>query len=169
MGTRHLFVVLLLLLALAGCKPISLPPGTVPPGTLPPPTPHAPVEIALDEPFSLAYGAGAVLQEDGLLLVFTAVAEDSRCPSDVTCVQAGSVAVDVRVELSGEQPQTVRLGGQTDGQGAMTGPGLDETVSPTVEVGDYTLELLAVTPYPTQAAPPAPEDYVITLVLRLAP
>jgi hypothetical protein len=124
------------------------------------------VEVALGEPFSLPYGAGAVLQDNGLLLIFTAVTDDSRCPADVTCVQAGSVAVDVRIELSGEQPQTVRLGGQTDDQGNITGPGLDETVSPTAEAGDYTLELLTVIPYPPQAEPSAPEDYAITLVVR---
>jgi hypothetical protein len=168
MGKHHFFVILLSLLALAGCRPVSQPPGTVPPGTVPPPTPHVPEEIALGEQFSLVYGAGAVLQEDGLLLVFTGVAEDSRCPADVTCVQAGSVAVDVRIELSGEQPQTVRLGGQTDKQGNVTGVGQDGTVSSTAIVDGYTLELSAVNPYPTQAAPPSPADYVITLVVNQA-
>lgn len=117
---------------------------------------------------ALDFGASTVLPGGKLALTFAGIPEDSRCPSDVDCDRAGSVTVELRVELAGEPRQAVQLGGQTDYQGNVTWPAPGATVLPTANVDGYTLELLAVTPYPTAAEAPDVEDYRITLGVRQA-
>jgi hypothetical protein len=92
---------------------------------------------ALDEPFRLAVGETARLGDHSVR--FVAVAEDSRCPEGVQCVWAG--VATVRVEVDGEAVDlTVPPAPMRDGETA------------TVRVGDHTLEVTGLTPYPGSAA-----------------
>ena len=120
----------------------------------------------LGEPFTLAYGSSATLEGGKLAITFVEVLEDSRCPADVLCAWSGQVVVALRVAAEGAE-QTLELGGVTDSEGVLRPqrPGLE--TAPSVEVGPYTVELLAVTPYPTHSAePPAAAEYTVTLVVR---
>ena len=127
----------------------------------------ATLETPMNEPFVQGYGSAAVLDGGKLTVVFEKVVEDSRCPADVMCAWSGQVVVTLLVETAGEAVQTVNLGGFTDYEGVLRPqrPELDTT--PSVTVGGYTIELLAVTPYPAHnAAPPAPEEYQVQLQVR---
>ena len=116
---------------------------------------------------TLAYGATTEAAGGDLGLTFTGVIEDSRCPADVACVWSGMVIVALEVQAGGQPARKVQLGGMTNSDGAVTGaaPAVDVTNVATVE--GYTVELLAVMPYPNAAgASPAEEDYQIQLLVR---
>lgn len=139
---------------------------TVPGPGAPPPMPQA--QAPLGAAFDLPYGAGVEV-DNALELAFAGVVEDSRCARDATCVWAGRVVVEVAAQAGNQPVQTVRLGGFTDMEGQIGGPasGPDVAATAVVEAGSgesYTVELLAVQPYPAQAtAPPAEADYTLTL------
>jgi len=66
------------------------------------PTAPSPKSVRLGESFDLKVGETARLEGDSLILTFNAVRSDSRCPVDVTCIQAGEAVVvfDARAEGS---------------------------------------------------------------------
>lgn len=85
---------------------------------------HAPEVVTVDEQSSstpyeasharatLELGLHQLLHKDGWSVTVARVIEDSRCPSDVECIQAGTVRIGVTLqELSGEQ--TLKLGERT--------------------------------------------------------
>ena len=128
---------------------------------------QAVLETALGEPFVLGYGSAAAVDGGKLMIVFDRVAEDSRCPADVMCAWSGQAIVELRVEAGGEAAQTVELGGFTDYEGVLRPQRPELETTPSATVGGYTIELLAVTPYPAHsAAPPAPEEYQVQLQVR---
>ena len=53
--------------------------------------PSTPADVPLGSEFTLAPGETALVGDDGLLVTFESVTEDSRCPMDAICVWAGSV------------------------------------------------------------------------------
>lgn len=76
------------------------------------------------------------------------VEEDSRCPAEVQCVQAGTVRLAVRVEEGGAGRETVLTLGQPMGL-----------------IDGRTLRLAAVCPYPRHPGAIVRADYRFTLVL----
>ena len=124
-------------------------------------------EAALDEPFTLAYGSTAVLDEGNLTVTFEEVVEDSRCPADVMCAWSGQVIAALRIEAAGGQAQTVELGGFTDSEGILRPQRPELSTVSSAAVGEYTVELLAAMPYPAHAnEPPSAEEYTLSLVVR---
>ena len=88
-----------------------------------------------------------------LRIKFTAVENDSRCPSDVNCVWAGNAAV--KLELSGlGKGKSVTLNTSKAGQ----------FVSETVYQG-YKVKLLDLSPYPRSTQRIAAGDYQATLLV----
>jgi len=57
----------------------------------------------LDEPFSLAIGETARLDDAGLSLTFLDVTRDSRCPKEVSCIVAGSAIIRFDAVVDGEK------------------------------------------------------------------
>jgi hypothetical protein len=99
-------------------------------------------------------GFGETIRVGGLSLEFTALAEESRCPTTVVCVWEGNARVLI-----------------TATQGSATGV-LELNSNPRFFVRalfeDYAIELRRVDPYPA-AHPPAPaQDYAVTLFVELA-
>ena len=130
--------------------------------------PPAIQEVSMGEPFLLPYGATATADGGSLWITFERIVEDSRCPADVMCAWSGRAVVALQVTAGGEV-QTVKLGGFTDDKGILRPqqPELDTTV--TVAVAGYTVELLAVTPYPAKAGQPAAaEAYQVQLHVSLS-
>ena len=81
------------------------------------------------------------------LFTFMEVVEDSRCPRDVQCIQAGRAVVRVRILRGGEQTEeTVTV----DGQAIPTDAG--------------PLELRSLDPYPDTSVD-QPEPYRLTVRL----
>lgn len=75
------------------------------------------------------------------------VVEDSRCPTGVQCIQAGTVRVRVRVTSGlGTSEQVIALGG-------------------TMTTEAESVKLVAVAPYPTAAMGPRAPDYRFTFEL----
>ena len=70
---------------------------------------------------------------EDLKVSFLGINDDSRCPSDVQCIQAGWVTVRLRV---GDQEMQLRLPG-------------DATIPNAAVAGSYIITLVEVTPYPT--------------------
>ncbi len=129
---------------------------------------QAPVQTAQSgEPFVLAQGANAVLADGDVIITFERVVEDSRCPTDVMCAWSGMVTVALRVEAAGSETQVVELGGFTDYEGMLRPQRAGLGATSSAEVGGYTVELLAVTPYPAHNdAPPAEAEYQLQLVVN---
>ena len=93
----------------------------------------------------LAPGETALVGDDGLLVTFESVTEDSRCPLDATCIWAGQVVVAVAAGHRVARPYSLKP---------------DETVA----VDGYRLRVVRVEPYPASAGIP-PSAYRVTFVV----
>ena len=91
-------------------------------------------------------------------VAFDSVLEDSRCPSDVVCIQAGRAAVLVSVTYA-SGPDIVYALRFTDRPDSSTA---------LVEGGGWFVDFIGLFPYPTVAAPPDPRTRVARLQVRLA-
>ncbi len=112
-------------------------------------------EITPGESFQLAVGEEMRLPSEDLLVRFSGVTADSRCPTDVNCFWAGDAAVELHL-TRGEEEGTVSVhtnGGQKYPRSAAA--------------FGCTVYLEDVTPYPSSKAKIAPEDYVAKLKLTL--
>ena len=116
-----------------------------------------PIETGLGQVFTLPGGHEATISGENLRLRFDQVFEDSRCPRQVDCVWTGQARIAVVVQQAQGDPTTVELN---------TNPAPGQTAR-TVDVGDYTIELQALDPYPeTPEDALALADYRATLVVR---
>ena len=126
---------LALALALAGCE-----------------SPSEPTSFRLVEPFDLRPGQTAIV-ELSLRIKFESVPVDSRCPSDVVCIQAGDAVVKVSISAVGQQSETHEL---------HTNPMFSDALYQA-----YAIRLQRLTPLPRSDRPVAPGDYVATLIVGL--
>jgi hypothetical protein len=120
--------------------------GAVPPG------PPSAINAPLGNDFQLGYGQTATIEGEGLLVMFAEVDEESRCPVDVECVEAGWVTIRLAVKA-----------GEGDGQDvALTlRPGAPDSARTSVE--GYTIELVEVEPFPVSIETTVFNEYVATL------
>ena len=58
-----------------------------------------PKEPAMDEEFTLKVGQKVTVKDTNLTVRFVAVAEDSRCPVDVTCAWAGNARLEFDLQV----------------------------------------------------------------------
>jgi hypothetical protein len=110
------------------------------------PVPGRPLE------FELAVGERVTLQDGSASIEFLRVTDESRCPSDVTCVWAGDARVALRLNGS---PGTVDTALHTT------------TPERSLTHGDYVLELLDLIPAPVSTAPIDPGTYRVRLRLSV--
>ena len=102
-------------------------------------------------------GQEATISGADLRLRFTDVMEDSRCPKQVECVWTGQARIAVVAAQAQGEPTTMEFN---------TNPAPGQTRQ-TVEVGDYTVELKSLDPYPqTPDDATALADYSATLLVR---
>lgn len=150
---RYLLLVTMLSVFFAACA--SAPGDDLTPEVTADPTLEA-IEAASQSPgetFTLAIGETITL-EDGGTITFTGVSEDSRCPSDLMCDAPGQIVVDLTVAALGGQSRQASL--------TLIGEYI-LSQSAAVTVGDYTIILYLVDPYPKKANDIADSEYVITL------
>jgi hypothetical protein len=101
------------------------------------------------ETFELRVGQTARVGTAGLLVGFRGVAQDSRCPVDVTCVWSGDAQLQVAV---------------TVGRMAWSSLELHTHVEPrSARFREHTISVLGLTPEPRENRPIARQDYVVTL------
>jgi hypothetical protein len=116
-----------------------------------------PIESGLDQEFLLHGGQEVAIRGTDLRLHFTDVLEDSRCPTQVECFWTGQA----RIAIDAQQ-----------GQGATTALEFNTNPAPgqgvlTLPVGDYTVELKKLDPYPqTPDDSMALTDYSATLLVH---
>jgi len=71
----------------------------------------------------------------------TSIVEDSRCPSDVQCIQAGRVVISLDIDApAGTSTAQIESG-------------------ETIALGDWSLTLTDVTPYPVSTVSASSSDY----------
>jgi len=114
------------------------------------------VQGFLNEELCLSIGQHASVTGEDLVVSFEEVTEDSRCPSDVTCVWAGRVSCVVELTHAGSSYRMI-----------LTEPGLtSEYTTETYE--EYKLAF-HVTPYPEVGKQIANDAYRLHLIVSKLP
>lgn len=108
-------------------------------------------------PFVLKMGGIADAADKSVSVAFTAVKEDSRCPKEVNCIQAGRAIVELSV-MAGKEKAVLQL--VLEGSGAAT---------PGKTAGAYTYSLKKLDPWPVAGKTTAPADYAATLLVEKTP
>ena len=99
----------------------------------------------LGQPFSLAYQDA--VRVEGLLVEFTDVLADSRCPANVQCIQAGEATIELRLSV-GDENTTVTV------------KTMRET---TATAFGYQVELVGLSPERTAESPVREDRYAAEL------
>lgn len=107
----------------------------------------------LDTQIKLAINQNLLIESEGLKVKFLKVTEDSRCPSDVTCIWAGQVGVLVNVSQNGKDLGDINL---------VLGP--DKELAEK-KINGYLIRLVKVDPYPISTKKIEPSDYKITVII----
>ena len=102
--------------------------------------------------FQLKAQHEVTLKSEGLRIKFVDVKDDSRCPSDVTCVWAGTANVRVEVTFRGKGRKSLTLS-------------LMKNSAP-VEYRNYKISMTGLSPYPRSDRKIAPRDYEATLLVN---
>lgn len=110
--------------------------------------------VQLDTPFKMTQKKGVQFENDDLKIIFDTVSEDSRCPEGTTCVWEGQVKVNLTVKTKNgsEKVEILRKGKQKE--------------NAIQKVGEHTIYLMAVNPYPKDGEKIAQEDYKITMIVK---
>jgi len=105
----------------------------------------------LDQEFTLQLGHSVTVEGENLLLTFTDVPEDSRCPQDVMCVWEGNGRVAMKID-------NPVLGTKVFS--------LNTTLQPKkFPYLQYEVELKGLSPYPRSDYHIRKRDYVATFVI----
>ena len=104
--------------------------------------------VPIDQPFTLAVGEAAAIASTSLVIKFTGVTGDSRCPVDALCIQGGDALVHVQLS-SGETVTYVLHTG--------------DSTAATITHGRYRISLVELQPYPFSSRTILPGEYRATL------
>ncbi len=108
--------------------------------------PGEPESVTYGEEFELNLGESVIIGEKGESFEFVDVLEDSRCPSNVTCVWAGNGKVQLRFENHHLQ--------------------LNTYIEPhDTTVPDVVVQLLSLAPYPETPRQFEKDDYKVRLLI----
>lgn len=99
-------------------------------------------------PTTVTARLGQKVTLNGVTGTVTEVLEDSRCPSDVQCIQAGTVRIKVNMTY-GALSQNATL-----------------TLNQPLTMSGRSITLTDVKPYPVSGTPIASSDYVFTLLVK---
>jgi len=110
--------------------------------------------VKFDSPFKMTQKKGVEFENDDLKILFDKITEESRCPEGTTCVWEGQVKVQLTVKTKGgsQQVEIIRKGKQKE--------------NVMEKVGNHTIYLMAVNPYPKSGEKISQEDYRISLVVK---
>jgi len=128
---KFLFVSVLVSLLLAGCM--------------------AAAPQAAPQTVELKPGEETTYQD--LTVRFNTVIDDSRCPADATCIQAGMARISLNVSANGQE-QTLE----------MTTP---EGNASQASFAGYTIEFQDLQPFPLSSVRINPSEYTATLLLSV--
>jgi hypothetical protein len=105
----------------------------------------------IDRPFTIGVGEATTISGAGLVIEFTGVSGDSRCPADALCIQGGDAVVDIRVTGNGTASYELHTG---------------DASRATVAHGRYVISLVELQPYPFSSNPVNPGEYRATLLVQ---
>lgn len=107
-------------------------------------------EVQLDQPFTLYMRQAA--QVDSLKIQFLAVPEDSRCPSDVSCIWAGNAKIILSVSFKDNTEEAVLT--------------INSDTEPTeVFYADFRIRFVSLKPAPLSGRTINPAEYRVTLIV----
>ena len=112
---------------------------------------ESPTAPAVNEEFTLQPGQTAAVAGTALRVTFDAVRDDSRCPTDVTCIWEGDATVVLRVKVDSDE--AVRE--------LHTNEGGER--SRKVPAGGFVIALERLDPAPRSTQPIEPSAYRVTL------
>ncbi len=116
-------------------------------------------KIVGEDPFTLRYGAMAVVQPSGVILRFKELLGDSRCPLEVMCFWEGRA--DLRVGLHKPGADEIDLQLSIDGYVSRE----DTARQSHVDTLGYRIKLLQLDPYPRWPSQHTAEQYVAHLTV----
>ncbi|MCQ8127790.1 hypothetical protein [Methylomonas rivi] len=109
-------------------------------------------KVSLDTEFSLRVGQTVTIEDEGLVIKFKAVLEDSRCPVNAVCVWAGNGKAELEViEIAG-QNKTVLLN--------------TEDKPKEIALKGHELKLIALNPPRIDGVSISSGDYAVTLYVK---
>ena len=109
---------------------------------------------ALGSQFRLKVNQTTAIESEDIKVKLLNVTDDSRCPSDVVCIWAGQVSVLVNITENDESLGDVTL---TLGAGNP-----DLAVK---NIGDYSVKVIEVNPYPISTHKIETSEYIVTLTV----
>ena len=109
------------------------------------------VAVQPGETFSLPVGKTVTINGSGTRIRFRELREDSRCPTDVTCVWAGDAKIELIISRNGSPEDTKLI--------SLNPP------NNTVTSGDLQIRFVGLTPVPRQSDK-SPREYVAQLVVN---
>ena len=118
----------------------------------------------VNEEFTLERDQTATIRGTNLIITFSSVLSDDRCPIDVECAASGPVTISLSVQREGDIASPVTLQTFTDQEGR-TPAGEFEGIENTVEVGEHVIRLIGVLPYPRNLSGIKASDYQATLIV----
>ena len=111
--------------------------------------------VALEQEFILEPGATVTIEGQELEIKFLGISEDSRCPSDVTCIQAGRALIMLDVKLGGNKFYTI-----------LVQPGLTQTFTEKNYQNEYLFSFV-VEPYPVEGQTISADEYRLRMKVSL--
>jgi hypothetical protein len=107
--------------------------------------------IQLGQEFDLKINQEAIIEGEGLAVVFESVVEDSRCPDGVDCIWSGNAKIKIRSSKQKQPPATTEL--NTD-----AGPKSSSYLN-------YEVKLVGLKPRPKPDEAVRPQEYKAALII----
>jgi hypothetical protein len=101
----------------------------------------------IDQNKQLTIQTNQTINFDALKITFLKTLEDSRCPSDVTCIWEGRASIKLNTEIDGQKKEIILTTGENS----------------TAQVKMYKINLIDLKPYPISTKKIMPEGYIATL------
>ncbi|WP_075351810.1 hypothetical protein [Algoriphagus marinus] len=115
------------------------------------------IDNKIGEEISIQVFDTAAYCSENLSITFNAYPNDSRCPSDVTCIWAGFVEVELLINQKGKESM-LKLSTEPNVSGLPVQN----------KVGDYSIKLIDVTPYPATNVRIDPNQFRVVLLVEKA-
>ena len=107
--------------------------------------------IRLGQEFELKINQEAIIEGEGLAVVFESVLEDSRCPEGVDCVWSGNAKIRIRSGKQKQTPATIELNTDVESKSS--------------SYLNYEIRLIALKPRPKADKPVQPNEYRAILII----
>jgi len=111
------------------------------------------------EPFTLQHGQNISLEDGDVVIGFSDVLEDNRCPLDQECITPGTAEIEVWMQIGDAFPEVfiLLIPGEVEKQ--------DEDQHHSQLILNYRVTLKQLDPYPEHPVERDPEEYEATLLV----